>query len=67
MVAWESGSIGWFYWNFKMEGGAFAELGLGRDFCIRVFDKDFDEFCTYDLAFGDISRTNTVVQMVLLP
>jgi len=25
MVAWESGSIGWFYWNFKMEGGAFAE------------------------------------------
>lgn len=29
MVAWESRgtgvSVGWFYWNFKMEGGAFAE------------------------------------------
>ncbi|GMH67493.1 hypothetical protein TrRE_jg1534 [Triparma retinervis] len=29
MVAWESQdtgvSVGWFYWNFKMEGGAFAE------------------------------------------
>jgi len=26
MVTWESAvSSGWFYWNFKMEGGAFAE------------------------------------------
>ena len=51
----------------ELNAAVSTELGLGRDFCIRVFDKDFDEFCTYDLAFGDISRTNTVVQMVLLP
>ena len=30
MVAWEGGGVGWFYWNFKMEGGAFAEWDFLR-------------------------------------
>ena len=44
-----------------------TELGLGANFCILIFDADFDEFCSLEfctLAFCDIPQAGAIVKMV---
>jgi glucan 1,3-beta-glucosidase len=72
MVAYESADVGtssaWFYWNFKMEGGGFAEWdylrGINEGWIPRIPSSDTPSTQVYGTCYDILFRTNDTMDII---